>query len=133
MTENESIITETVGALAREFEENSVATIDLVAFNDFEIFDGIRETTLCSFIETEWGEGLYYDASTNRYFFYGEPRTYSRGGRCWAILITSDLLPLLPAGLLHNLKKVATTGLPVTFTLGGPSLLEYDPMQTTQQ
>jgi hypothetical protein len=133
MTEMESIISETVDSLVREFEANGVATIDLVAFNDFEIFDGIPETTLCSFIETEWQEGIYYDALTNRCFFYGEPRSYSCGGRRWAILVTTDLLPLIPAGLLHNLKKVAITGLPITFNLEGPFLLEYDPIQTIQQ
>jgi len=126
MTENENIIISTVEALIQEFREGGTLAINLMSFTEVEIFDGIVETVFCSAIENDFDEGLYYEAANDRLFFYGEPQAYSCGGRRWGILITPDLLPLIPVGLVSCLKKVATTGVPMAFSANDPNLLEND-------
>lgn len=126
MTENENIISSAVEALIQDFRERGTLDINLMSFNDVEIFDGIVETVFCSFIENDRDEGLYYETAKNRLFFYGEPQAYSYGGRRWGILITPDLLPLIPIGFVSTLKKVATSGVPMTFTVNDPRLIEND-------
>ena len=126
MTENENIISSTVEALIQEFREKETLSVNLMSFDNVEIFDGTVETVFCSFIENDHDEGLYYDAANDRLFFYGEPQAYSYGGRRWGILITPDLLSFVPTGLVSNLKKVAITGIPVTITINDHNLLDND-------
>jgi hypothetical protein len=58
MTENETIVSSTVETLIQEFEEKEIVTINLMKFNDFDIFDDIVETVVCSYIENEFDEGI---------------------------------------------------------------------------
>ncbi len=114
MTENEQTIVDTIEGLKVDLRENGNLTIMMALIDRIEVAEGEEESLECSFIETEWSEGIYYHAPTHRFFFYGEPRTFSRGGRQWGVLITEDMLHLLPPVLKELLMEVARTRIFVT-------------------
>jgi hypothetical protein len=87
MTENEQIIADTIDGLKYDLSSKGSLTISTVRFEEIEITEEVVEEMVdCSFVETSWGEGIYYHQPTDRFFFYGEPRTFSTGGRIWAVL-----------------------------------------------
>jgi hypothetical protein len=115
MTENEQIIIDTIEGLKYDLTSEGSLTVSTVRFEEIEVTEDVVEEMLdCSYIETTWGEGIFYHEPTQRFFFYGEPRSYSTGGRRWAVQFTEDMLCLIPPTLKELLIQVGTNGIPVT-------------------
>jgi hypothetical protein len=121
MTENEQIVIDTIESLKRNLYQMGSLTIGGILFESIEMTENEEEEEelLCSYISTEFDEGIYYHESTHRFFYYGEPPVFSKGGRKWVVVISGDMLDLIPPMLPELLMEVARTGIPVTMPFNG--------------
>lgn len=124
MTEHEQILEHAIESLRQEFAQNGQIEISTIRFNDLSYPGEHVISADCSFVASEWEEGIYYDRDRRRYFFYGESPAFSYGGEKCTIPITNDLLSILPLGLLEILQRVAATGRPEVVLFEEIRLLE---------
>lgn len=124
MTENEQILRHALESLRQEFAENNQIEISTIQFSDLPYPGENVISANCSFISSEWEEGIYFDRDRRRYFFYGESPAFSYGGEKRIFAITGHLLSILPPGLLDTLQRIATKGHSEVVHFGKTLLLE---------
>ena len=110
MTEHKQIISDTIDGPKDVLRDSGNLTVSTIHFDAIKVIEGNEESLFCAYVETEWGEAIYYNLPTQCLFFYEEPRTFSNGGRQLSILIEGSLLDFIPPALLELPTKVAKTG-----------------------